>query len=178
LYLVVLHEDDCLKKFDLCRIVSDIMECEEKPCSCISVRLCTSIPLQSVIMAYIKTVKAFERGGNVAEHKGIEMLLKLFGVRQIKTLMKVLNEHCRGKNYTITIAYINKILQSEEATSKIVDVIVQKLNNIGCGLIGYNNLNAYTHGCRIVESLLPILRKHCNDIALMGVSGTGEAFIS
>jgi len=129
-------------------------------------------------MAYIKTVKAFERGGNVAEHKGIEMLLKLFGVRQIKTLMKVLNEHCRGKNYTITIAYINKILQSEEATSKIVDVIVQKLNNIGCGLIGYNNLNAYTHGCRIVESLLPILRKHCNDIALMGVSGTGEAFIS
>jgi len=176
--LVVLHEENCLRDYDLCKAILDLMKCKETLCPCISVKLCFSMPLQSIVLAYVKTIKAFEKEINVAKYKEVEMLLKLFGVRQIKSVMKVLNDYCKKGGYAITIVHIDKSLLSKETVDSMVEVITRKLNSIGCSLIDYQNLNMYNDGCDAAEALLPMLRKYCNNIILMGISGTTEVFIS
>lgn len=177
MFLAILHKDACLAYYDPCKIVYNAFECMEEKCTCTSIKLCTSIPLRSGIVAYIKTVKAFREGNNVAKYKEIEILLRLFGVRQIKTVTNTLNSYCKESYYAITVAHIDAEL-TEGKINSISRIIAREFSNAGCDLINQNDLTNYIHGCKIIEALLPMLSRYCNDIMLLGISGSSDVFFS
>ncbi|MDK6029046.1 hypothetical protein QPL79_06685 [Ignisphaera sp. 4213-co] len=176
MYFAFIHLNSCES---LCNVLSELHGHEEF--KCITTKYC-SLPLQSLIIAFEKSLSAFKNKENIAKKQDLELLIRLFGMRQIKKLLKLINEEiCVSQNYYVTLLYINNSLKDEEIVD-IGNMLVRKAKELKCKVVSIEDLavdkNTISNKCYAVTKTLFInWSNYCNEQVLIGISGTSEVLI-
>ncbi|MEM4740733.1 MAG: hypothetical protein QW370_00915 [Ignisphaera sp.] len=183
MYLVIQHENPCE---GLCEILKRYFD--EKNFTCISIKNCC-FPIESTVIAFAKAMKAFKRGENVAKRQDIETLVRLVGNRQIKTVVKLLNEinesACKSQAHYVTLIHVNAGVKTLENTATIASIreeVLQQIDTLGCFVTDATSADVLTKICcfSIMNYLFSYWNTSisCDKLILLGVSGSSDIFIS
>ncbi|MEM0027275.1 MAG: hypothetical protein QXT53_04090 [Ignisphaera sp.] len=180
MYFAILHENPC---DGLCEILKKYFD--EKSFECISIKNCC-FPIESIIIAFAKAMKAFEHEENIAKRQDIETLIRLVGNRQIKTVIKLLNENlCKNQAHYVTLVHVNVKTLESTVIMKMREDVLRKIEALGCiaahPIVAENAKNeTLTEKCCSITSYLFNYWSNnniCNELMLLGVSGTSDVFI-
>ena len=144
---------------------------------CITLESCIRLPLQSIIISGIKAFEAFRTGHNIAKVKAYEVLVRLFGERQIKTIINELMISCNEagiEGYTVILIHGN---MHGKDLQKYVEYLIDLAKSHECNFIHLQSLNKYVHVCEVLRRMHHAIVE-CNDITAIGISGTSDIFLS
>jgi tRNA threonylcarbamoyladenosine modification (KEOPS) complex Cgi121 subunit len=144
---------------------------------CVVLKPCIRLPPQSIIIGGIKAFEAFRAGRNIAKVKAYEILTRLFGERQIKTIINELMIACNEagiEGYTVIL--IHKNIRGDDL-QKYVKHLTDLVKSYECNFMQLQSLNKYVQVCEVLRRIHHEIVE-CDDITAIGISGTSEIFLS
>jgi len=144
---------------------------------CIVLKPCIRFPPQSIIISGIKAFEAFRSGRNIAKVKAYEVLVRLLGERQIKTIINELTIVCNEagiEGYTIILIHGN---MHGRDLQKYVEYLIDLAKSHECNFMQLQSLNKYVHVCEVLRRIHHTIVE-CDDITAIGISGTSDIFLS